>query len=298
MVTVALPTYQRATQLQRAIESVLAQDYEPVELIISDNGSTDGTRELCEDYVTRYPSIRYLRQPVNIGPTSNYEGLRPLARGDYFVFLGDDDWLDSRYVSACVASIESNPGSSLVAGQTIYHRVDGVEPDMNPVNLSAANPRRRVLDFCWRVRANSVFYGVTPIADDRRASALRNVMGGDWLRVMAFAYLGSVRTLDDVALHRTAGLKSARLADVGASLGLGWFQTNAPQIAIAYWIFREIAIDSPLYAELGRSGRLRLGLRAGGIIFVRFVPRAMAKFAGLQAAAVARRLHLRTSWRF
>jgi glycosyltransferase involved in cell wall biosynthesis len=293
MVTIALPTYQRAAQLRRAIESVMAQDYEPISLIISDNASTDGTRELCEDYAASHPSIRYVRNPVNVGPTPNFEQLRRLAQGDYFLFLGDDDWIDPGYVSACVASIKAHPGSSLVAGLTLYHRADGISADLHPVNISDADPRRRVLKFCRQVRANGVFFGVMPVVIDRRAPALRNVLGGDIVHIMALAYLGSVRTLDGVAVHRTMDGMTVSLANVAATLGLGWFQTNAPQIAISYWIFRDIAVDSPLYAGLGRRGRLWLGLKAGGIVFLRFVPPAVLKFARLQAAATARRLRAR-----
>ena len=65
---------------------------------------------------------------------------------------------------------------------------------------------------------------------------------------------------------------TVNLATVAATLGLGWFQAQAPQLAIAYWVFRDVAWDSPLYADLGRVGRLWLGVRAGWIIFWRFVP--------------------------
>jgi len=295
MVSVALPTYQRASQLRRAIESVLAQDYERIELIISDNASTDGTRELCEEYVARNPSIRYVRQPENVGPTCNFEQLRPLARGEYFLFLGDDDWIDPGYVSACVTSIEAHPGSALVAGRALYHRPGGVNAEPHPVNIEDEDPRRRVLRFCREVRSNGVFYGVMPVAMDRRAPALRNVQGGDMVHVMALAYLGRVRTLEDAALHRTVDGMTVSLANVAATLGLGWFQANAPQIAIAYWIFRDIAIDSPLYADLGRLGRLWLGLRAGSIVFARFVPPASVKFIRLKVSALSRRSRVRVS---
>jgi glycosyltransferase involved in cell wall biosynthesis len=295
MVTVAVPTYERSAQLRRAIESVLAQDYEPIELIISDNASIDGTRELCEDYAARHASIRYVRQPVNVGPIANFEGLRSLARGAYLLFLGDDDWIDSRYVSACVASIDANPGSSLLAGRAMYHRPNGVDADPHPVNISDTDPRRRVLRFCREVRANGVFYGVTPVVLDQRVPALRNVMGSDMVHVMALAYLGPVRTLDEVSLHRTVDGTSVNLANVATVLGLGWFEANAPQVAIAYWIFRDIAIDSALYTELGSWGRLWLGAQAGAIVFLRFVPRAALKFARLQGQAIVIRVRAKVT---
>ncbi|MDP9074844.1 MAG: glycosyltransferase, partial [Actinomycetota bacterium] len=246
-------------------------------------------------YAARNPAIRYVRQPINLGPTPNFEQLRGLAKGDYFLFLGDDDWIDPGYISACVQAIEANPGSALVAGRTMKHGPGGAEPDRFPTNIVDPDPRQRVVDFCRQVRANGVFYGVMPIEVDQRAPRLRNVQGGDMVHVMALAYLGPVRTVDHVAIHRTVGGMTVNLANVAATLGLGWFQAAAPQIAISYWIFRDIAFDSPLYAELGRLGRLWLGLRAGGTVSVRFVPPAVLKFARLQIAAISGRLRPRAT---
>jgi len=295
LVTIGLPTYQRTAKLRRAIESVLAQDYEPLELIISDNASTDGTRELCEEYVSQHAWMRYVRRSENVGPTRNFEGLRPLARGDYFLFLGDDDWLDPGYVSACVAALEAEPGFALVAGRAIYHGPQGQTADPHPVQLEDRRSRRRVLTYCRQVRANGVFYGVMPVDAERAARPLRNVQGGDMLHVMALGYLGRVRTLDDVAVHRSVDGMTVSLANVAATLGLGWFQANLPQLAIVYWVVRDIAFDSPVYAKLGRLGRLTLAAQAGGIVFFRFVPAAVAKFARLRMKGWRRRLGRRAS---
>jgi glycosyltransferase involved in cell wall biosynthesis len=269
----------------------LAQDHDAIQLVISDNASTDDTERLCQATCAEHANARYVRHDENIGPTPNFESLRAQVIGDYFMFLGDDDWIDTDYVSTCVAWHEANPGHSLVSGRTAYHRADGVvDLEAHVTNIQDDDPRKRVLRFCREVEANGVFYGVVPTAMDRAAPPLRNVQGGDMVHVMSLAYLGKVRTLDGIVVHRTVDGMTVSLANVAETLGLGWFQRNAPQIAIAYWIFRDIAFDSPLYRELGR-GRLWLGVRAGGIVFARFVPRGVVKFARLTI------LRLRTSVR-
>jgi glycosyltransferase involved in cell wall biosynthesis len=289
LVTVAIPTYQRASSLRRAIESVVSQDYEPIELIISDNASTDGTRGLCEQYAASRPWIRYVRQDVNIGATANFESLRRLSNGDFFLFLADDDWIDPRFVSACVDALEADPGCALVSARAQHHRRAVVESDRHPANLLADDPRSRLLAYCRSVRGNAAFYGIVPVDVQRQVPPLRNVMGGDMLQVMSLAYLGRVRTLGEVSLHRSMDGMSVSLANVASALGLGRFQAFAPQLAIVYWVFRDIALDSPVYARLPRLARLRLATRAASILFVRFVPAAVLKFARLQSAAAARR---------
>jgi len=102
LVSIGLPTYNRAHLLTQAAESVLAQDYTNIELIISDNASTDGTRNYCEELCRQDARVRYIPQPTNLGPWDNHIAALKGANGDFFMFLGDDDWIDRSYVSGCL----------------------------------------------------------------------------------------------------------------------------------------------------------------------------------------------------
>jgi glycosyltransferase involved in cell wall biosynthesis len=90
LVSVVIPTYNRAYILGQAIESVLQQTYRPVEVVVIDDGSTDDTRRLVESFGT---PVRYFYQP-NAGVTSaRNHGLR-VARGEFVALLDSDDrWL-------------------------------------------------------------------------------------------------------------------------------------------------------------------------------------------------------------
>jgi glycosyltransferase involved in cell wall biosynthesis len=103
LVSIGIPTYNRANLLGRAIESVLAQDYPNLELLICDNASTDNTRQVCEAYVAQHPKLRYIRQPKNEGATGNFRAAFENTRGEFFAWLGDDDWMDRSYVARCAA---------------------------------------------------------------------------------------------------------------------------------------------------------------------------------------------------
>src|SRR3954454_19415660 len=86
LVSVAIPTYNRAYILDKAIESALAQTYRPVEIIVIDDGSTDGTAEL----VGRYPELRYFHQPNGGLSAARNSGLRQ-ARGEFIALFDSDD---------------------------------------------------------------------------------------------------------------------------------------------------------------------------------------------------------------
>src|SRR5947207_15595620 len=99
LVSIGLPTFNRVATLRRTVESVLAQDYAHIELIISDDASTDGTQEYGEEVSRHDRRVQYIRQAVNIGLTANYAEVFRRSTGAFYMALADDDWLEPTYVS-------------------------------------------------------------------------------------------------------------------------------------------------------------------------------------------------------
>jgi glycosyltransferase involved in cell wall biosynthesis len=95
-ISVLIPTYQYARFLPEAIESVLAQDFGDFELLISDDGSTDGSAEVIRRYAARDERIRYCIHKNNIGMVPNWNWCLQEARGEYVKYLFGDDCLPSR----------------------------------------------------------------------------------------------------------------------------------------------------------------------------------------------------------
>ncbi len=97
LVSVCMTTYNQAPYLAQAIEGVLAQRTSfDVELVLSDDCSTDGTAELCAAYAAQYPTvIRLVTGPVNVGWRANYRRTFEACRGTYVAYCdGDDYWSD------------------------------------------------------------------------------------------------------------------------------------------------------------------------------------------------------------
>lgn len=100
-VTIGLPTYNRADRFLRpALECALAQDWDNLEVIVSDNCSTDNTSEIVNSYDD--PRLRYVRQPKNIGANNNFNFCVEEAQGAYFLLYPDDDIIDPDFVSSCM----------------------------------------------------------------------------------------------------------------------------------------------------------------------------------------------------
>ena len=109
LVSVGIPTYNRANgNLLKVIERALGQTWQNVEVIVSDNCSTDHTPDLVgaiED-----PRLRYIRQETNIGPNNNFNYCLKQAKGEYFLLFHDDDMIDEDFVETCMSSLK--PGQS------------------------------------------------------------------------------------------------------------------------------------------------------------------------------------------
>lgn len=120
-VSVIVPTYNRASLLMEALESVRAQSYRPIELVVVDDGSTDAT----EDAVVRWPGadgagdwrLHYLRQRNAGAPAARNRGLAS-ARGEFVQYLDSDDTLGSGKIAAQVAALRAHPEWDVVAGDS------------------------------------------------------------------------------------------------------------------------------------------------------------------------------------
>ncbi|HWR73337.1 MAG TPA: glycosyltransferase family 2 protein [Nitrospirota bacterium] len=117
-VSIVIPTFNRASYLPQAVESALAQDYQDLEVIVSDNASTDDTPDRAKNYAGNR-RFRYFRNNNNIGCVPNYH--RPVlehATGNYYLILSDDDYLtDAGYISKAVKMIQTDPEIVMVYSQ-------------------------------------------------------------------------------------------------------------------------------------------------------------------------------------
>ncbi|MFE3189498.1 glycosyltransferase family 2 protein [Nocardia sp. NPDC059240] len=125
LVTVGLPVRNGAERIPAVVKSVLAQDHENLELLISDNASTDATEEVCRALAADDSRIVYRRNAVNVGLMGNFVAAMNAGKGEYFRWIGDDDWLEPNYVSRCLDVFDADPGLLLVTTQLDYVGPDG-----------------------------------------------------------------------------------------------------------------------------------------------------------------------------
>ncbi|WP_321494390.1 glycosyltransferase family A protein [uncultured Desulfobacter sp.] len=118
MISVVLPTFNRAWTLAKALDSALAQDYLNREIIVVDDGSTDGTRELLAGYKDK---IRVLFQDNKGVSAARNLGIRE-SRGSFIALLDSDDAWEKNKLSCQMAFFQSNPGAMICQTEEIWIR--------------------------------------------------------------------------------------------------------------------------------------------------------------------------------
>lgn len=136
LLSVGMPVYNGQNYLRVALDSLLSQDFGNFEVILCDNASTDDTERICREYAQRDPRIRYVRNPVNIGSSPNYNRTFELSRGKYFKWLAHDDVCYPGFLGQCVAALERAPETVSI----VYPRCDLIDGEGSIISAAPQEP--------------------------------------------------------------------------------------------------------------------------------------------------------------
>ncbi|HWH44523.1 MAG TPA: glycosyltransferase family 2 protein [Thermoleophilaceae bacterium] len=266
LVSIGVPTFNRAERLTRAVESVLRQTHERIEVTILDNASGDGTEQIAREIAERDARVRYVRHPRNIGPEANFNAAFEAAGGEFAMLVADDDLIAPDYIERCLAALAGDAGLSVAAGRARYLR-DGAEvPFGRPLELMQPDPAERVRAYFGSVEDNAPFYGLIRREALAAQPPLRRVLGFDWLRVAGLAFSGRIARVAETSItFELGGASESTAKNVGVSR-LPRAQAKVPHLVIARQVLAEIGWRSPVFAPLGRPGRLRLAASCAAAI--------------------------------
>lgn len=104
-ITLIIPVYNDETHIGQCLASALGQSFQSYEIIVIDDGSTDRSGKICDEYKTRFASMKVIHHERNQGLVSSWQHGVSLAKGAYIAFLDSDDWVDSRYLEELASGI-------------------------------------------------------------------------------------------------------------------------------------------------------------------------------------------------
>jgi len=129
LVSLGLFLHNEGRFIRESLASLQAQDYSNLEIVISDNCSTDDTGKICRRMCDGDPRVSYEQQEQNIGAAANSIYVLKRANGKYFMWASGHDLWSPNLVSTCVAALEEHPDAALAYASSSWIDVDGQPSD-------------------------------------------------------------------------------------------------------------------------------------------------------------------------
>ena len=191
LVSVGLPVFNGENYLEEAVDSILGQSFRDLELVISDNASTDRTPEIGRAYARSDPRVRYLRNRENLGAAANYTRVFEASSGRYFKWCAHDDVYEPEFLARCVDVLEEDPGIVLCHTRTVIvdARGDPIKEWSFGDRFHAPSPHRRFAE-ALRLGKMCLVWGLMRRSALHRTGLLGNFSGHDRPFISNLSLLG------------------------------------------------------------------------------------------------------------
>lgn len=124
IISIIIPVYNTGENLRTCIDSILNQTYKEFEILIINDGSTDNTKDICEEYNKQYSAITVLNQN-NLGVSAARNKGIYNSKGTYLMFVDSDDWIEERSLEVIIKSLEEYNSDILMFGRINDYFKDG-----------------------------------------------------------------------------------------------------------------------------------------------------------------------------
>jgi len=149
-VSIGLPVYNGEKYLRKTLDNLLKQSFLNIEIVISDDCSTDKTRDICREYSNKDLRVRYFRQNYNFGmPVKNFRFVLDNARGEYFMFASHDDSWSVTCIEELVNVLDNDPECSLAFSNYKIKNLQGQE-EIN-INVSSSVSGSKFIRYMKRI---------------------------------------------------------------------------------------------------------------------------------------------------
>jgi glycosyltransferase involved in cell wall biosynthesis len=278
LISIGLPIYNGAQHLRKALDALLAQDYENFELILSDNASTDETRNICLEYAERDARVRYYRNETNLGAVVNFNRVIELAGGEFFMWAADhDDW-EREYLSRCLEVLLDDPGVVLCYPEAAWIGLDDELLEPIPIRLDTRGLDKvsRFHVTIWALDNCYVIYGLMRMSALKQTGRYRQSFAPDIILLTELALLGAFACVPErlFYLRRTAGYGDAYTQAEKLNI-----RVSSPRSAsYLYWqLIRDRVRSVNRYFEgVGGKGVATLSIILGMLVKYRWIARAFA----------------------
>jgi glycosyltransferase involved in cell wall biosynthesis len=263
--SVGLPVYNGKKYIEEAIESILRQDLDGFELIISDNASEDGTAEICRYYSKRDERVRYYANSENMGAAWNYNRTFQLANGKYFKWAAHDDVCLPGYFRRCVETLRDAPESVVM----VYTRSEFVDADRkflsankDVVESRLGKAHARLAHVLRNMSMANAVFGVMRYEALKKTRLIDSFISSDYVLLAELAMLGEIWEVPEVFLQRRLHGGGSRFANRTNQEVAKWFDPRQKlRLGLAHSLFPNTMARARLvYEWMHSTVRIRMPL--------------------------------------
>ncbi|MEM5872192.1 MAG: glycosyltransferase family 2 protein [Candidatus Aenigmatarchaeota archaeon] len=221
LVSVGIPTYNRPQGLKKTLECITNQTYTNLEIIVSDNCSSDPqVKEIIEAFTKKDKRIKYYRQETNIGPTKNFEFVLKQSTGEYFMWACDDDEWENSYIFECIRVFmkERDAVAVTTACYFVHNPTKGdriVVKNLNTLGINSFVEKVKIFIHYMYNSPNTSFYSIYK-SDILKTCRLKNYFGSDWGFILQVLQYGDFVSSTNKVLYTYfySGISSGSLDDL------------------------------------------------------------------------------------
>ncbi len=252
--TVGMPVYNGEQYMAETIDTILGQDVDGLELIVSDNCSTDATGVIVKDLMARDDRVRYVRNDRNVGAARNYNQLVEFSQAPLFKWAGYDDLLLPGNLSRCLEVLDADPDVIIAYPRTSIIDGDGavVREHDDKLHLRQPDPVERVRAFTRDFTLCNPCFGVIRRDVLLRTSLVQPYVSSDVPLLVELALLGQWHEVPERLFLRRIHDTSSRQGKVTMRDVAQWFDPGkstpiAPRTRVVVESLKAIArADLPL----------------------------------------------------
>ena len=225
-VSIGLPVYNGEKFIHKCLDSLLEQTYDNFEILISDNASTDNTKNICQEYSQKDKRIHYIRQEKNIGLLPNFNFVLDHANTKFFMWMGVDDYILPNYIKKNMDVLISN--SNIV----------GSVSKITPYNFSEQHIDKidsKFIDFTKKLRTRfkklnafsisgnydqkvrkyltgstcQIIYGIFRTEQLKKSIISSLFVGLDWAEMLNVLKYGDIHVINEVLMYEFEGGRSS-----------------------------------------------------------------------------------------
>ena len=260
-VSIGVPLYNAEKFIHKKLNSLLSQTHKNFELVISDNGSTDLTSKICQEYSKKDPRIVFFKQEKNIGAWNNFNFVLKKAKNEFFLWSAADDVILPEFIEEKIKILKSNKRIACSVSKMILFGESTSELEINSKDSSIDKRKKefikkfgnmntfpasgeyeeRIKKYIKNMRHNQIIYGIFRTDQIKKSFVKDAILGQDACTIFNILKFGELFVIDKVLMEvYDGGVSRSGMIGLTKNLEYNLFKTLFPMYPFTKWCLRNL----------------------------------------------------------